>query len=666
MTSTSWKRPALIAGCSAVVAMAAVAAASPASAAPATVTSPGMLQITRKGEAQNTLHVSWKSVPGAARYTVNIFDGSAHKAYTVPAGTTSFDFTGNGACTRYRAIVTAIAADGTAASTAPYLVAPLGAGGVQGLKVARSESGGDAKVYWQAPPAAAGTQPASYYRVVVKMMAKDVVIDKYDTKDTAIGLQGLDPARAYVASITPMNEWGGCAPSSALVRGAQPGPVTGLKVERDTGSPSRIALSWGAPEWTGFGQVTAYQVGVRSAAMRTPEWKTLDSKDGKFELNLDPKQRWSVWVRALNGDTAGTVSKETVLERLGAPGAPVVDPQVKIIEGDAGKINVTFRGPVGSSAEFPKMDVAIAPTLGGEGLRENQQVFNRAGTYSFDSVPCGMYTVTVTGSGATTTKEFARNVINRCNAGEVSKDLWKLAYGQATIANNQVNMNKGGEARVVSTLPNSSQDMVLTTDAKLEKGWGYGIWTRATLVKGAAVSGYSFQYDPGYQNVNAGFGKALLLRVWQDGRECGTPIAKVQWPAGLKVNETNKVMVVTKGDSLYATIGGVRVFDVPSLKGALESSKCGMAEPTGTQIGFRTWSSDTVATFHNTTINSQKPLTAEELDMQKKQAEIAAAKQAESDAKAKQAQLEAQKKQLEAEAKTQAEVTASTNRTTVG
>ena len=91
------------------------------------------------------------------------------------------------------------------------------------------------------------------------------------------------------------------------------------------------------------------------------------------------------------------------------------------------------------------------------------------------------------------------------------------------------------------------------------------------------MSGYSFQYDPGYANVNAGFGKALLLRLWENGKECGTPIAKVKWPKGLEVNDKHKIVVVNEGDTLYASIDGIKMFDVPSLKTAIKTSGCKMA-----------------------------------------------------------------------------------------
>ena len=77
----------------------------------------------------------------------------------------------------------------------------------------------------------------------------------------------------------------------------------------------------------------------------------------------------------------------------------------------------------------------------------------------------------------------------------------------------------------------------------------------------------------------------------------------MQWPVGLEVNATHQVTVVTKGDTLYATIDGIKMFDVASLKRALVDSKCNMPEPTGTQVGFRTWSANGKATFRDTTIN---------------------------------------------------------------
>jgi hypothetical protein len=110
------------------------------------------------------------------------------------------------------------------------------------------------------------------------------------------------------------------------------------------------------------------------------------------------------------------------------------------------------------------------------------------------------------------------------------------------------------------------------------------------------------QYDPGYANVNPGFGKALLLRLWHKGSECGTPLARVPFPAGVGVYDPHEFTVVVKGDTLFATIDDKVVFNVPSLATAVKTNGCGMPAPTGTEIGFRTWNTST-ATFSGTTLN---------------------------------------------------------------
>jgi len=109
------------------------------------------------------------------------------------------------------------------------------------------------------------------------------------------------------------------------------------------------------------------------------------------------------------------------------------------------------------------------------------------------------------------------------------------------------------------------------------------------------------QYDPGYAKVSS-FGPALLLRLWSRGSECGTPLAKVPFPAGVATYAPHQFTVVVKGDALYATIDGKTVFNVPSLAAAVKANGCGMPAPTGTEIGFRTWN-DTTATFTGTTLN---------------------------------------------------------------
>jgi hypothetical protein len=45
------------------------------------------------------------------------------------------------------------------------------------------------------------------------------------------------------------------------------------------------------------------------------------------------------------------------------------------------------------------------------------------------------------------------------------------------------------------------------------------------------------------------------------------------------------------------------MFDVPSLKSAIKSSGCSMAEPDGTEVGFRSWNAASSVLFENTTLS---------------------------------------------------------------
>lgn len=586
------------AGAVAVTAIAGLTAGQAAAAAPA-ATAPGAFKVARQAADVNTLDVSWKTVPGAVRYTVTIFDGVNQFAYDVPATQTAFTFKGNGNCTRYRVNVASVDAAGTRAATADTIVNPLAPGGIIGLQVNRSDDGGTVNATWNAPASAA---KATNYSVLFRSLTDGSVLVQRNSPDTTEVVPGLESARSYAMEIVPSNQYGSCAPSKVLVRGPQPSAPTGLSVVRDSNDAQLATVSWKTPTWTGYGPLTKYQIGVRNPAQKNPTWTDLPVGATSAQVKLPNSSKWSVWVRAVNGNAVGEISKEYMLEKPGAPGTAAVDPKVRIDELE-GVVKVTFDGPVGSSAAYPTMNVAIAGTTTDNGFKESQNAYNRAQTFTFDKVPCGAYTVVVTGTGPNGSAEFGRKMINRCQTGLVAADQWKLVFGKASITGNNVDMTAGNEARVISILPRTSPDMVYSTQATLVSGSGYGIWTRAKVVNGAAVSGYTFQYDPGYEAVNKSFGKALLLRVWNNGSECGNPIAKVKWPAGLDVNATHQVTVVTKGDSLYATIDGIKMFDVVSLKGALADSKCNMPEPTGSQVGFRTWSTSGKATFRNTTIN---------------------------------------------------------------
>jgi len=570
-----------------------VATTASAATAPAMPTG---LKVVRDVATPTDLAVTWKPVAAVDHYTVGVFDGATDHLTTVPATATSFAYPGAGDCTRYRVRVSSVSADGTATTTPDYLVNPLASGGVSGVKATRSNTGDTASIAWTAP-VYPGLTPLKGYNVsIVQPSTGKTLVNRFSA-DAAETLTGLNPASVYIAKIKAFNSFGSCVTSTVLLGNDVPSAVAAWSATRDPGVPAQIDLTWKAPLWQGYGPLQGYLVGYGTSVVTT--WVKVAGTS--LSLNLDPKVAHVFLVRAINGPRNGALSKVIKMERAGVPGTKELAPQVAVDEAN-GIVSVKFNGPVGSFATYPKMVVAVRPTMDGTStFADTQVVHNGAGTAIFSTVPCGVFTFTVTGVGATQT-EFGRRIVNRCQDGLLNQTKWKTVFGTAKIAGNDVVMPNGSDTRVMSTTARKSSDMVLTTTATLNSGWGYGIWARANVATGASVTGYSVQYDPGYGRVSS-FGKAILLRQWSLGRECGTPLAISHFPAGVLENAAHKVTVVVKGDTLYLSVDGNVVFDVPSLAAAMKASGCGMAAPTGTEIGFRTWGAGTSATFAGTTLS---------------------------------------------------------------
>lgn len=571
----------------------------PALSASAAPKAPGTLTVTRTGDTKQQLDIVWSPVPGVDHYAVTVFNGQKDDVKVVDAKTTELVVDAPGACTRYQVRVAAVDASGNG-STNVYRVPTLAPGGVQKLQTDRSSSGDAAKASWQAPQFP-GTGEQPYYLVQLKELASGKIIKEDKTQDTAYGFDGLEPKRAYAIKVTPTNQYGSCVTGTSLVRNQKPAAPDNVRLYRDGASPSIVIMEWDAPQWNGYGKIDGYQIFVRRTDKKAPEVFKVDAATKAFKWNLESEKNYTFQIRAFGSDGFGDLSKPITLVKDGKEGSQEVDPRVKITE-DGQVVGVTFTGVVGSSAKYPQMKLDITPTVG-KGFKDTHVVSNGAGSLSFGKVPCGVYTVNVTGFGNGDAREFGRQAINICNTGLIQDNLWRKVFGQADIKGNTVDMHYGNEARVLSTVKRASNNAVFTTEATLKSGWGYGIWTRADVSQnGNKISGLSFQYDPGYERVS-GFGKALLLRLWQNGNECSTPLAKVKWPAGLDVNAKHKIVVVNEGDVLYASIDGIKMFDVPSLKEALNTSKCSMSLPEGTEVGFRTWNSGTSALFENTTLS---------------------------------------------------------------
>lgn len=573
-------------------------------AAPAIATdisAPKGILVQRDTTTPTTLNIGWKPQAGTDHVRVSVFDGTTDAVKTYPLDVLTDNFVGTGACTRYQVRIAAVAADGTSAQAAAVMVNSLAPGGLASITSERADGGTTGVISWTAPAWWGSGTDAGYTVKVTESSTGRALVDTVTT-DTSVTVPQIDPGLQYVAKVMPVNSYGGCFTSSQVLRAGKPSPPFSLAAAR-TDVPSTIRLTWKTPTWAGYGSITHYRVYYGDSIVS----KTIDVTDNEVMIEgFNPEKDSKFQVVAYDGDLRGEPSTSFTLLKIGASGEKELDPSVRITESD-GFIRATIEGPVGSSTTYPELFLDVNPAAPSSTYTEHHQIANRAIALTFDKVPCGVFTVTVSGQGEAGSKEFGRVLVNRCQVGQLDKTMWRLVFGKAVITGNVVDMNNGSETRVISQKPMTKADMALTTKATLRSGWGYGVWLRADLpsTTNASVSGYTMQYDPGYGRVSS-FGPALLLRVWDSGKECGTPLARVKWPTGLDVNSQHLITAVAQGDSLWMSIDGTRLFAVPSLSAARVSSGCaaaGFKEPTGTQIGFRTWGSGTSAIFEESTLN---------------------------------------------------------------
>jgi hypothetical protein len=294
-----------------------------------------------------------------------------------------------------------------------------------------------------------------------------------------------------------------------------------------------------------------------------------------------------VIVRVLTDRGKSRWSKAIRVPLTDAPKTATTDQRIDLVDQD-GVISVAASQTVASNN---RLVVKIVPTANNGGFTETQYSQNGAQVMTFRKVPEGSYVVTVENDS----REMARRYINVGKLGMMNASDWMVVSGKADISDQSVNLPGGGETRVFSTRPFTSQDMVLETKAHLQKGQGYGIWFRGNAKPGStAVSGLTVQYDPGW-------GNKFIIRQWNNGSECSNPIAATPFPAGMKVYEPHNVVVAAQGDELYVTIDGQKLFDVPSLSKAIAANSCKYPAPTGTMVGLRTWGSTSVS-FTGTTV----------------------------------------------------------------
>ncbi|MBK9740860.1 MAG: fibronectin type III domain-containing protein, partial [Actinobacteria bacterium] len=457
------------------------------------------------------------------------------------------------------------------AATPTFYLRPATPAGVTGLKVTYNDVQ-DALLTWKAPT---DRKPEAYLLKVTRVADQKLIIeDKFPGDVLETPLKGLDARGMFVITLQALNT-SGVGPVARLVLGDEkPNPVKSIAAIRDPGNPKQIIVTWLPSDNTLKGNVIGYEIGYGAAT--ADQRVFVKVTEGKVVIPAD--RSTVVIVRVLTDAGKSRWSKDVRVPMDGNRETTTTNPSVDLVE-QSGVVTVAASQALASGN---RLVVRIAPTLNNGGFTDTQYSQAGAQTLSFRTVPQGMYLVTVEDSGT----ELARRYVNVGKAGYMFAGDWKTTMGSPKISDAGIEMPVAGETRVLSTKARATQDVVISTDAQLTTGDGYGFWFRTSNLE-TRPTGLTFQYDPKWNG-------SFIVRQWQNGTECGTPIATTKFPAGLAINGNHRITMAAEGDTLFASLDGVQLFNVPSLSTVMSANKCGYAAPTGTQIGLRKWTTSTV------------------------------------------------------------------------
>lgn len=147
--------------------------------------------------------------------------------------------------------------------------------------------------------------------------------------------------------------------------------------------------------------------------------------------------------------------------------------------------------------------------------------------------------------------------------------------GKWNAADGILTTERSGERRLAFG-DTSWTDYSLTATATLSSGQGYGIYYRASGERD--ITGYCFQYDPGY-----GSG-AFLVRKVENGKE-QRPIQRAWIPDGFPVyNQSHQVEIITEGSRNVIKMDGEVIFDFED--DTFESGSAGFRIWGSSEVGF--------------------------------------------------------------------------------
>jgi len=250
-------------------------------------------------------------------------------------------------------------------------------------------------------------------------------------------------------------------------------------------------------------------------------------------------------------------------------------------------------GQVSSSAVPGALNAAAAidnsatGSAGGVVMAATSAFGQGMGTYDFTytapwtlAVPADAFAGTYT-STVTTTLATASLGLSTTSAALFSTDFSSMAgltplVGTWTVVNGALVPSVLGENRLAfgST---AWTDVTLNVDATLSTGRGYGIYFRADGQ--ASISGYCFQYDPGFGNV---FDVRKVRYGWD---VAGPPLASAPIPAGFNIYGTAHTTTISAvGSHIVIKVDGVTMLDF--YDSTFASGSAGLRSWGGSQVNF--------------------------------------------------------------------------------
>jgi len=565
-----------------------------ADAATSTLPAPGGITAERVPESPNDFVISWRPVRGNPHhYNVSVLANGRDDVTVVPGDQTSLFVTGVDFTTTYRITVSTRDAAGTGATSGFVWLRPMVPGPVRQLAMTRDLPTGSATLTWQAPwwP---GYVPVSEYRVrATRLNDRTVVFDSVVGETTAT-IPDLDPARMYKLEVQSFNLYGNGGTATQLLGNDRPGSPSLSLVGRDDASPGVVHVTWTAPGYSGYGEITHYEVAYGIGWLRN----SIEIRDAtSADIEIDPTRLGRVSVRACSDSACGNYATAATVQSVGY--SPPIDASTSpfvLVSGDPGFVTVESRGVVGSVGQYPRLVVRILPTSQNGGFTDTQWGQNGAQLMRFGPVPTGTYIVTVSGEAADGTEtEIARKVITMGDDGLLQASDWEVIRGGSDVTGDVVQFTTGSENRVFSP-ESATSDLVMTTAATVSSGDGYTIWFRAEVNLLNLISGYSLQYDPKHAN-------RFIVRQWHLGTECPVALARAPFPRGFDKNGEHRLALVLSGDSLWVSLDGAELINIASLGEETRGNSCKFPPAWGRRIGFRSWAGASVR-FQRTAITS--------------------------------------------------------------